>query len=211
MRKESRVIQQCALMFKGLNIDRESVVHKTKLLLKIYRPVVWSTSNRVFEVCESAEMYCSRTMEEALEYLANYAPETEQERFSERVRSLFETQWLILLIDNTMNKIYEYPDSGQLYHEILSKQYLTVCRYTEHEMLEMLSLERSTYYDKKKEALDLFAICLWGYTIPSMRGLFGVGEENPDLPNFFQRISDPTYSRLEPDNIPTKSLLFSDN
>ncbi len=50
MRKESRVMKQCGLMFKGLNVDRNSVLHKTKLLLKIYRPVVWSTSNRVFEV-----------------------------------------------------------------------------------------------------------------------------------------------------------------
>lgn len=95
MRKESRVMKQCALMYKGLNIDRDMVLHKTKLLMKIYRPVVWSASNRVLEVCESAEIYCSKQMEEALEYLANYAPDTEQEKFSEKVRSLFETQWLI--------------------------------------------------------------------------------------------------------------------
>lgn len=196
MRKESRVMKQCALMYKGLNIKREQVLHKSKVLLKIYRPVVWSTSNRVFEVCENAEIYCSKKIEEALEYLANYAPETEQERFSERVSSLFETQWLISLIDHAMNKIYEYPDNGQLYHEILSKQYLTVYKYSEIEMLEILSLERSTYYDKKKEAIDLFSICLWGYTIPSMRGLFGVGDEDLEVPNFFQSIDDPTNSRL---------------
>ena len=186
MRKESRVMKQCALMYKGLNIDRETVLHKTKLLMKIYRPVVWSASNRVFEVCESAEIYCSKRMEEALEYLAYYAPDTEQEKFSEKVRSLFETQWLISLIDSTMNKIYEYPDNGKIYHEILSKQYLTVYKYTEHEMLELLNMERSTYYDKKKEAIDLFAICLWGYTIPSMRGIFGIGEGKLEIPSFFK-------------------------
>ena len=196
MRKESRVMKQCALMYKGLNIDRDMVLHKTKLLMKIYRPVVWSASNRVLEVCESAEIYCSKQMEEALEYLANYAPDTEQEKFSEKVRSLFETQWLISLVDSTMNKIYEYPDNGKIYHEILSKQYLTVYKYTEQEMLEVLNMERSTYYDKKKEAIDLFAICLWGYTIPSMRGLLGIGEGSLEIPDFFQVINDPTNSRL---------------
>lgn len=196
MRKVSRVMKQCTLMFKGLNIERESVVHKTKLLLKIYRPVVWSTSNRAFEVCESAEMYCSKTMVETLEYLANYAPEVEQERFSERVCSLFETQWLISIIDHAMNKIYEYPDNGKLYHEILSKQYLTVCKYSEQEMLELLNLERSTYYDKKKEALELFAISLWGYTIPSMRGIFTAQKEDIDVPGFFQNDATPTNSRI---------------
>jgi hypothetical protein len=135
-------------------------------------------------------------MEEALEYLANYAPEFEQERFSEKVKSLFETQWLIALIDNAMNKIYDYPDNGKLYHEILSKQYLTVYKYSEFEMLELLNLERSTYYDKKKEALELFAICLWGYTIPSMRGIFDPINDDIEIPNFFQSGTAPTNSRL---------------
>ena len=56
MRKESKVMKQCSLMFKGLNIEREGVLHKTKLLLKIYRPVVWSASSRALEVCETAEI-----------------------------------------------------------------------------------------------------------------------------------------------------------
>ena len=186
MRKDSKVMKQCALMYKGLNIDRTAVMHKTKLLLKIYRPVVWSASNRVYEICESAACYSSKDLEHALEYLANFAPDTEQDRFSENVRSLFETQWLIALIDSTMNKIYDYPDDGKLYHEILSKQFLTVCKYSEKEMLELLIMERSTYYDKKREATDLFAICLWGYSIPSMRGIFGAIEGEREIPNFFQ-------------------------
>ena len=78
MRRVSSVMKQCALMFKGFKFDRKTVVHKTKLLLKIYRPVVWSTSNRVFEVREDAVRYSSKKMVDALEFLANYAPEIEQ-------------------------------------------------------------------------------------------------------------------------------------
>lgn len=199
MRKTSRVMKQCALMYKGLNINKAMVLHKTKLLLKIYRSVVWSTSNRALEVCETAEMYCSRTMEEALEYLANYAPDIEQEMFSEKVRSLFETQWLIALIDHAMNKIYEYPDNGVLYHEILSKQYLTIYKYSEKEMLEVLNIERSTYYDKKKEAIELLGICLWGYTIPSLRGIFSHVTDDVEIPDFFIEPSAPTNTRLKID------------
>ena len=203
MRKESKVMKHCTFMYKGLNIDRTAVLHKTKLLLKIYRPVVWSTSNRAYQICESAECYCGKNLESALEYLANFAPETEQDRFSEDVKSLFETQWLISLIDSTMNKIYEYPDNGKMYHEILSKQYLTVSKYSEQEMLELLNMERSTYYDKKREAIDLFAICLWGYTIPSMRGIFAAIEGGSEIPSFFRCLDNPdlipTNSRQSPD------------
>ena len=31
MRRESKVMKQCALMFKGLNVEREGVLHKTQL------------------------------------------------------------------------------------------------------------------------------------------------------------------------------------
>lgn len=191
MRKESKVMKHCTLMYKGLNIDRTVVLHKTKLLLKIYRPAVWSTSNRAYQICESAECYCGKNLESALEYLANFAPETVQDWFSENVRSLFETQWLISLIDSTMNKIYEYPDNGKIYHEILSKQYLTVSKYSEQKMLDLLKMERSTYYDKKREAIDLFAICLWGYTIPSMRGVFAAIEGGSEIPGFFRYLDTP--------------------
>ena len=198
MRSESKVMRQCMLMYKGLRIDRSSVLHKAKLLLKIYRPVVWSTANRVFEVCEEAEMYCSKKIEDALEYMANYAPDIDHENFSENVNSLFETQWLISLVDAAMNKIYTYPEAGKLYHEILTKQYLGNYKYSEQEMLGLLNIERSTYYDKKREAIELFAICLWGYSIPSMRGLFGMSEE-VEIPSFFKTLDGncliPTVTR----------------
>lgn len=50
-------------------------------------------------------------------------------------------------------------------------------------------MERSTYYDRKKEAVDLFAICLWGYTIPSMRGM--VEGIEGDIPSFFRHLESP--------------------
>ena len=57
--------------------------------------------------------------------------------------------WLTLLIW-LWGKIYDYPNNGNLYHEILSKSYLTAFRYTERELLELLNMERSTFYDRKK-------------------------------------------------------------
>lgn len=36
-------------------------------------------------------------------------------------------------------------------------------------MLECMDLERSTYYDRKKEAVLLFGLSLWGNVIPMMK------------------------------------------
>ena len=75
------------------------------------------------------------------------------------------------------------PD--KLYHEILSKSYLTAFRYTESELLEILSIERSTFYDRKKEAIMLLGIALWGYAIPAFRGIFDVEGDEDEIPEFF--------------------------
>ena len=36
-------------------------------------------------------------------------------------------------------------------------------------MLEIFHLERSTYYDRKKEAILLFGLSLWGNSIPKLK------------------------------------------
>ena len=105
------------------------------------------------------------SLDGALIYLENFAPDEARERFEERIRSLFETKWIIELVDMAMLKIREYPDKGALYCEIISKAYLNRFKYKESEMLELLNMERSTYYDRKKEAILLFGLSLWGTAI----------------------------------------------
>ncbi len=105
--------------------------------------------------------------------------------FERRVCNLFENKWMIDLIDKAMSKVYEYYNNGRLYHEILSKSYLTAFRYTESELLEILNLERSTFYDRKKEAVMLLGIALWGYAIPVFRGIFDVEGDESEIPEFF--------------------------
>jgi len=101
------------------------------------------------------------------------------------VCNLFENKWMIDLIDKAMRKVYDYYNNGRLYHEILSKSYLTAFRYTESELLEILNLERSTFYDRKKEAVMLLGIALWGYAIPAFRGIFDVEGDESEIPEFF--------------------------
>ena len=48
---------------------------------------------------------------------------------------------------------------------------------TESEMLEMLNLERSRYYDKKKEAIMVFGLALWGAELPKVKEFL---QEEPD-------------------------------
>ena len=121
------------------------------------------------------------SLDGALIYLENFAPDEARERFEERIRSLFETKWIIELVDMAMLKIREYPDKGALYCEIISKAYLNRFKYRESEMLEVLNMERSTYYDRKKEAILLFGLSLWGTAIPKLKDFLESAREEEAL------------------------------
>ncbi len=118
-------------------------------------------------------------------YLEEFAPDIERSEFESRVCSLLENKWRIDLIDKAMSKVYDYHNNGKLYHEILSKSYLTAFRYTESELLEILNIESSTFYDRKKEAIMLLGIALWGYAILAFRGIFDVEGDEDEIPKFF--------------------------
>ena len=132
-------------MYEQLGLPQDDIFHKTKLLLSIYRDVVWATLSDCR--CANAEInYYGGDLSDALIYLEEFAPDIEHSEFERRV---------------------------------------TAFRYTESELLEILNLERSTFYDRKKEAVMLLGIALWGYAIPAFRGIFDVEGDESEIPEFF--------------------------
>lgn len=132
-------------------------------------------------------------IESGLCYLENFAPDIELQAFEEKVCCLVQNQMLVNIIDRALLRLKRYPDRGELYYEILTKQFIYRFNSTEKELLEELNIERSVFYDRKREAIYLFSVCLFGYSIPE------VLEELPRLnPDYI-----PTKSRQIPDLIPT--------
>lgn len=161
----------CALQ----EIDENEVYARAKMLLQIYRRVCWTTIGRTDCVADELVCYCGTELDGALLYLETFAPEKEKERFERRIRTLFETRWMIELVESAMISVKEFPDYGDLYFEILSKCYLTKFKYTESIMTKLLNIERSSYYDRKKEAIMVFGIALWGSTLPRLKGYLEQG------------------------------------
>lgn len=149
-------------------LEMDEVYARARLLLSIYRDVCWSAAIRAEELEDNLVCYCSGQLSEALTYLDSFAPQEEKVSFEEKVHNLFETRWMIELVDSAMIKVKEFPYNGELYFEILSRCYLDKFRYTESELLELLSMERSSYYDRKREAIYVFGISLWGDALPKM-------------------------------------------
>lgn len=161
-------------------LDEKQIYEKAKLLLGIYRRVCWSTIGRAEAVNEDVCYYCGDDLDGALIYLETFAPEKEKQRFESRIRTLFETRWMMELVEQAMVRVKEFPDNGDQYYDILFNFYLSRLKYTESDMLDILNMERSRYYDRKKEAIMVFGIALWGTSIPKMKEFLKSSKEEWD-------------------------------
>lgn len=171
-----RIQRMCA----ASKLDENDLYERAKLLLEVYRDVCWSTVDYVCEVKEELQGYgngyCSDDMDAALIYLENFAPDEGREKFEDKIRGLFETRWMIEIVDSAMIKVKECPVNGDLYFSLLSDYYLNRFVYTEKEMLEEYNIERSTYYRRKREAIKIFGIAVWGSSITDLKKqLFDTG------------------------------------
>lgn len=178
MRKESATIRKCHSRLSSLGLDSTVVFHKSKLILKIYRDVVWVLSERAQELQEYAWELGDQDLSTGLCYLENFAPDIDLQDFEEKVCCVIQSQMLVDVINRALLRLKRYPDRGELYYEILSKQFIYRFNSTEKELLDELNMERSVFYDRKKEAIYLFSICLFGYVIPEL--MDGVPRLYPD-------------------------------
>lgn len=165
-KKVARVASRITTMCKAGGFEEKELYHKAKLLLEIYRDVCWGTAEQA-QSCENdlydySLEYCSGSIESAMLYLETFAPDESRDRFESRINNLFEIKWMIEIVDAALYKVRECPVNGELYSSILSAYYLSNFTYTESDMLEMLNLDRSTFYRRKKEAITVFGLSLWG-------------------------------------------------
>jgi len=163
VKKETIVMRKVDMICKNMNWQKENILSKSKILLQIYRDVVWATKYKASVLREDTCNYFNGEINTVLMYLNEFAPIDERQTFETKVRCLFENKWMINLINEVVGRVRDYPTNGEIYFDIISKAYLSSDRYSESELLSILNVDRSTFYKKKKEAVMIFGIALWGY------------------------------------------------
>lgn len=158
-------------MNKNLISNKEKVYHKTKLLLKIYRDVIWSIEDRIEDIEEEYYEMGYNNLAEALEYLDDYDPTMHKKELEYKLCSIFKSRFIIEIVDKALLKVKKYPNYGDIYYNIIYKQYIQKQKYTESHILQYLNFERTTFYKRKKEAINIMGIALWGYVLPELKEL----------------------------------------
>jgi len=162
------------LLCAAMSLDPTMLIIRAKTLLKIYRSVASVTLHKAeMAAKESSTFYLGdgsfiQDIRVGLSYLADFEPYYKKKDFEAKVSILFETQWMIELINQAMKRVRGYIDRGERYYEILSRSYFDKQSYSTAELLELLNIEHSAFYEYKKEATLLFGIYLWGQEIPEL-------------------------------------------
>ena len=100
-RKNTKAIKSINRMYEQFNLNSDEILHKTKLLLSVYRDVVWATLNEADYISDEV-YYFGDDLTDALVYLEEFATDTNKAEFEARITSLFENKWMIDLIDKAM-------------------------------------------------------------------------------------------------------------
>lgn len=106
-RNNTQALHSIRMMCRMQQVDEKVLYDRSRLILSIYRDVCWSTMGRAEEVYDDLICTCGTSLDGALIYLETFAPDEARERFEEKIRSLFETKWIIELVDNAMGRIRE--------------------------------------------------------------------------------------------------------
>ena len=148
-------------------MDEKEVFERATILLKAYRKLCYSSflDGDDIEVFESER----DAAEEAIRILENIDPKDDGQSFTRSIRDSNVNSWILRAVESAMIKVQEFPQNGNLYFQILNKCFIIQVAYSESEISATLCLERSRYYDNRREATIVFGLCLWGSILPKMK------------------------------------------
>lgn len=167
MRTESKTMKFIKVQCHILGFNLKSLYEQAKTLLLFYHQVIWAIKNRAMDLRKEITGTYGMELNTALLYLSDLAPTATCSCFEIQVNHLFESKWLIELADIALSLVNEYPIFGDEYTRLLQLRFMDATPRTDNQVAEILTLERSTYYERKKEAILLFGISLWGYVLPT--------------------------------------------
>ena len=100
-------------------------------------------------------------------YLSTFAPEKVEEKFNNRVSNVMDSKLMLLIIYDACVRLKVYPEYREIYHKIIYNYYISEKKITDEACMRSVSLERTAYYQRKKEAIALVGVIIWGYTLPT--------------------------------------------
>ncbi|WDV44049.1 hypothetical protein PV797_10965 [Clostridiaceae bacterium M8S5] len=146
----------------------DDIYESATLLLKNYLGVVWSNFDSYDDaVREHSEVYGTKNYS-GLEIMSQLGAEKKAREIMNKLLYVAENKMMLDVIEKALAHVKEYPDIGELYYDIINKNFLSDHKCNQEEICDSLHMGRTTYYRRRKEAIYLFGVSLWEYSIPSV-------------------------------------------
>lgn len=171
-RKESKAWDCIHSLCAAHQLEEQNLYKRARLLLSSYNSLCWSQPNEDMLSIDSLAVENALNLRLAFRYLREF-PGTENKRdFAASVAKLLDLRVLQEIVNHTLLRVREFPVFGKVHFEILNKCYICSVEYHEDDILLALEIERSSYYDRKKEAIMLFGIVFWTTALQHYEELF---------------------------------------
>lgn len=163
MKHVSRFWNYYVRVCQSNNIDSDEMYHKGKEFLLYYRDACRMPGNLLapdpYETAQEAiRQY------EALEAILHTAGAGEvsalltDRRLSQKA--------LKEIMDETVNDFMNMGEEYRDYGGIINKKYMVLYSFTDTQLMEMMGMGSTTFYNKLREATGLFILHMWSAVIP---------------------------------------------
>lgn len=150
----------------------------TKLLLEIYREVVWTVEDNLYEVEDIRDEFGSSSISNLVDFLSidleDYAGTADKSVIEKKLMNIAQSKSMIEIIDKAMLKLRSHPKNGEIYFNILKDTYIEYEKITDVEIQDKYHLSSSSFYRYKKKAIEILGFIIWGYILPSLRDYGGL-------------------------------------
>jgi len=182
LKVETNVMPKIKNLCVLLRLDDEEVLKKARLLLSFYHDIVWGAlKNRGANMPAANE----KKYNEAVTYLSAFPSSVDEKELQMDLLNKFQAEWYEDLFKGAFNFVSQYKHNSKVYTRILAECYLSEREWTDLELQLDMIIERSSYFKRKKEAVLLFGVALWGDNHPlkaqpalCRRSPYGVFENN---------------------------------
>jgi len=143
--------------------------HDTWTLLKKYRDVVWSLELSVQQAQRSFQLEYGSSVEEFLDTMYIAGADLSGSKIEQYAKNIEQSHKMIKLLESAVALLREKHKHGEEYYWVLYYTYLSAQQLRNiDEIVDSLhahipDMSHSTYFRRRKEAIDALSSVLWGY------------------------------------------------
>ena len=148
----------------------ENILNNTELLLKLYKKVLFRVKQKAAQLDEECYITDRKHLADLVDSLIDDDTQINKRKLEDGLISMDISLGLMEIMERALIRLKSYPDDGVVLFQILNYYYFDAYKNSHETVMELCNLTSATYYRKRGKAIRNYAVMLWGYTIPELKG-----------------------------------------